>query len=69
MINFFNQIRKNQYKAKMILQIHDELLFEVPKNELRSVCEIVTFEMENAIVLDVPIKVDSNYGLSWFDAH
>ncbi len=53
----------------MILQIHDELLFEVPQNELKSVCEIVTFEMENAIVLDVPIKVDSNYGLSWFDAH
>ena len=55
--------------SKMILQIHDELLFEVPQNELKSVCEIVTFEMENAIVLDVPIKVDSNYGLSWFDAH
>ena len=55
--------------SKMILQIHDELLFEVPKNEVKSVCRIVTSEMENAIDFNVPLKVDSNYGSSWFEAH
>ena len=55
--------------SKMILQIHDELLFEVPRSEIKMVQEIVTSEMENAIDFDVPIKVDSNYGNSWFEAH
>ena len=55
--------------SKMILQIHDELLFEVPENELENVHEIVIFEMEKAINFNVPIKVDSNYGNSWFEAH
>ncbi len=55
--------------SKMILQIHDELLFEVPENEIEVVQKIVTSEMENAIDFDVPIKVDSNYGNSWFEAH
>ena len=55
--------------SKMILQIHDELLFEVPKNEIENVYKIVTVEMEKAIDFDVPIKVDSNYGKSWYEAH
>ena len=46
-----------------------KLLFEVPKGELKTIHEIVTNEMENAIKLNVPIKVDSNYGKSWFEAH
>ena len=53
----------------MILQVHDELLFEVPSDELDEVYKIVTLEMENAIDFNVPIKVDSNFGKSWYEAH
>ena len=53
----------------MILQIHDELLFEVPKNELDLLCALVKEEMENAMKLDVSLKVDCDYGKNWFEAH
>ena len=69
MININRIFKEKNMKSKMILQIHDELLFEVPKDEIDSIHEIVNIEMENAIDLDVPIKVDSNYGISWFEAH
>ncbi|MBO8129993.1 MAG: DNA polymerase I [Candidatus Marinimicrobia bacterium] len=69
MINISNRFKKEGLRAKMILQIHDELLFEVPDNELEKVKEIVKFEMENAIELKVPIKVDIGVGNSWYEAH
>jgi DNA polymerase-1 len=69
MINIDRIFKEKNMQSKMILQIHDELLFEVPKDEIDIIHEIVTSEMENAIDLDVPIKVDSNYGISWFEAH
>ena len=69
MININRIFKEKEMNSKMILQIHDELLFEVPKNEVKSVCRIVTSEIENAIDFNVPIKVDSNYGSSWFEAH
>jgi len=69
MINISEIFKEKRMNSKMILQIHDELLFEVPENELEIVAEIVTVQMEQAIALNVPIKVDSNYGNSWFDAH
>ena len=69
MINIDKIFKKQKMESKMVLQIHDELLFEVPKNELNDVCKIVTKEMEQAIILDVPIKVDSNYGKNWYEAH
>ena len=53
----------------MILQIHDELLFEVPKEEKKIISNLVVDEMENAIKLSVPIKVDWNYGSNWLEAH
>ncbi len=53
----------------MILQIHDELLFECPKAEVDDFANMVQNEMENAIELLVPLKVDWNYGDSWYDAH
>ena len=53
----------------MILQIHDELLFEVLNEELDDIQEIVLFEMENALSLDVPLVVDFGVGESWFHAH
>ena len=69
MINIDNKIKKSKLKAKMILQIHDELLFEVPKNELDLLCALVKEEMENAMKLDVSLKVDCDYGKNWFEAH
>ena len=61
---------KDEYdKAKMILQVHDELLFEVPENQVEALTKMVTFEMENALPLSVPIVVDCGVGDSWFEAH
>jgi len=56
-------------KAKMILQVHDELLFEVPENQVESLTKMVMLEMENALPLTVPIVVDCGIGNSWFEAH
>ncbi|MFC1565677.1 DNA polymerase I [Candidatus Neomarinimicrobiota bacterium] len=56
-------------KAKMILQVHDELLFEVPDNQVESLTKMVMLEMENALPLTVPIVVDCGVGNSWFEAH
>jgi DNA polymerase-1 len=55
-------------KSKMILQVHDELVFEVFKDELDFVKEMVKDKMENTIQLDVPIKVDINVGENWLEA-
>ncbi|NLN74787.1 MAG: DNA polymerase I [Armatimonadetes bacterium] len=51
--------------AKMVLQVHDELLFEVPVNELRAISELIRLEMENAYRIRVPLKVDVNAGANW----
>ena len=69
MINVNNRIKKNKLKSRMILQIHDELLFEVPKDELDILSSLVKDEMENAIKLDIPLHVDCDYGQNWFEAH
>ena len=69
MINIHKRMRCENIKSKMILQIHDELLFEVPKDELHIIKDLVIYEMENALNLNVPIKVDSNYGKNWYEAH
>ena len=53
----------------MILQIHDELLFECPNSEIEKLGAMVQEEMEGAITLSVPLKVDWNYGNNWYEAH
>jgi DNA polymerase-1 len=61
---------KDEYdKAKMILQVHDELLFEVPEDQVEALTKMVISEMENALPLSVPIVVDCGVGNSWFEAH
>lgn len=57
------------YKSKMILQVHDELLFEIYKDELDVVSEVVKEEMEGALTLEVPLRVDIGVGHSWAEAH
>ena len=69
MINIYNKIKDEKLETKMILQIHDELLFEVPENEIDNIKNIVINEMQNAIQLKVPIKVDYNFGENWLEAH
>lgn len=53
----------------MIMQVHDELVFEVPQDEIPAVQTIVSHEMENALQLDVPVRVDMGIGDNWLDAH
>ena len=53
----------------MILQVHDELIFEVEMSELEKLKEMVLYEMSNAVKLDVPLKVDWGTGKNWFEAH
>lgn len=69
MINIFNQLQKNDLKTKMVLQVHDELIFEVPENELEQVQNLVHAEMESAAKLNVPLIADSGYGKNWLEAH
>jgi len=59
----------NKMQAIMILQIHDELIFEVPQDEIEELKFMVIYEMENALLLDIPIKVDVGIGNSWYEAH
>jgi DNA polymerase I len=68
MVNIQNKLR-SVYLSKMILQIHDELVFNVPKNEIVRIQELVKNEMENVIKLKVPLMVDMGYGDNWFEAH
>jgi DNA polymerase I len=68
MVNIQNKLR-NEYTSKMILQIHDELVFNVPKNELVRIQELVKFEMENVVSLRVPLLVDIGHGDNWLEAH
>jgi DNA polymerase-1 len=56
-------------KAEMILQIHDELLFDTPRDEVERVKEIVKREMENAMDLGVPLEVSVGVGVNWLEAH
>jgi len=69
MINISRRMKEKSLRAMMILQIHDELLFEVPEEEIETLREVVVQEMENAIKLDVPVKVDVGIGNSWYEAH
>ena len=69
MINIFKRMKVEGYKSKMILQIHDELLFECPENEIEAITKIIKYEMESAIELIVPLKVEFGYGKNWYDAH
>ncbi|MDR0363478.1 MAG: DNA polymerase I [Bacteroidales bacterium] len=69
MINIWNELIKENLQTKMILQVHDELVFDVFKTELEKVEKIVRFNMENAMKLSVPLVVDMNTGKNWLEAH
>ncbi|MDN5296303.1 MAG: polymerase [Bacteroidota bacterium] len=69
MIKIHNRFEKEKLKSKMILQVHDELDFNVVEEELDAVRKIVVEEMEHACKLIVPLKTDFGYGKNWLEAH
>ena len=69
MVEIYGEIVERGLEAKMILQVHDELLFEVPDDEADEVENLVVDKMVGVVELDVPITVDAKWGKSWSDAH
>lgn len=69
MIRIFKRFEEEQLRSKMILQVHDELNFNVFPDELEKVRQIVTYEMEKAYNLDVPLVIDLGVGKNWLEAH
>lgn len=68
MINLDKALSGSDLTAKMLLQVHDEIILDVPETELDEVKKLVKKTMEDAMVLSVPLKVDENTGLSWYEA-
>ena len=68
MIQMSERLKKEKLQAKLLLQVHDELIFEAPEEEIEILKEIVPEVMEQAIQLDVPLKVDYAFGPTWYDA-
>ena len=68
MIKIHDELKKNNFNSKMVLQIHDELIFKVDKNEKDKLYKLVKECMESAISLDVPLVVDGGFGNDWYDA-
>lgn len=69
MINIFNELNKRKAKTKMVLQVHDELLFDAHKDEVDELRPVIKKLMEKALPLDIPILVDTGVGDNWLDAH
>ena len=68
MIEIYDEFNKLELKSKMIIQVHDELLFYVYKEEYDKVVKIVKEKMENTYKLSVPLKVSINSGKDWYEA-
>ena len=69
MVRIHEKLKSEGYKSKMILQVHDELIFEVLESELEKLKSMVLFEMSNAAKLSIPLKVDWGTGRNWLEAH
>lgn len=68
MVEIYDKFRELGLKSKMLIQVHDELVFNVKKDEMEKVTEIVRDIMENTYPLDAPLKVDIEYGNDWYEA-
>jgi DNA polymerase-1 len=68
MVNVYNKIKECKLKSTLILQVHDELILNVYKDEIEVVRELIKTEMENVLNLSVPLEVDVNEGNTWYDA-
>jgi DNA polymerase-1 len=69
MINIYKKLSSENWKSKMLLQVHDELVFDVHNSELDKIQPMIKFEMENAFKLDVPLEVEIGIGKNWLEAH
>jgi len=69
MINIHNKLKDGDYKSKMLLQVHDELVFDVHRTELEDLKAMVRSQMENAYKLAVPLEVELGVGQDWLEAH
>jgi len=65
MINLYHLMEKRELKSRMLLQVHDELIFEVPDDEMDAMRKLVPEVMDSAVKLDVPLKVDTKVGRNW----
>jgi DNA polymerase-1 len=68
MIDMADALKDYGLKTRLLLQVHDELIFEAPEEEIETLKKLVPDVMENALELKVPLKVDYSYGPTWFDA-
>ena len=69
MINIHKKLTSENWKSKMLLQVHDELVFDVHNSELDKIQPMIKFEMENAFKMDVPLEVEMGVGKNWLEAH
>lgn len=69
MIRIYETLKQRELKSKMILQVHDELVFDVPTDEVEAISKMVEEKMKNAMELKVPVVVDLNTGNNWLEAH
>jgi DNA polymerase-1 len=69
MVNISKHLKDENLQSKMILQVHDELVFEVLKTELETVKTLVVTEMQNALKLEVPVVAQASVGDTWLEAH
>ena len=68
MVNIFKALKEKGMKTKLILQVHDELVLDAPIDEAEEAARILKEEMENAVKLNVPLKVDVHSGKNWYEA-
>jgi DNA polymerase-1 len=69
MISIQKELKKQHFKSKMILQVHDELIFDVEKSELETIKPVIEEHMKHALPLDVPLEVGMGTGVNWLEAH
>ena len=69
MINIYKKLQSENYQSKMLLQVHDELVFDVHLSELEKIKPMIKFEMENAFKMDVPLDIEMGVGQNWLEAH
>ena len=69
MIAIDAELTEKKFKTKMLLQVHDELIFEAPEEEVKTVIPLIKHAMENAIQSQVPLTVEVGIGQNWLEAH
>jgi DNA polymerase-1 len=69
MINIHEKMKQKGLKSKMLLQVHDELVFDIHQSEKELMLELVVKEMESAVKIEVPLVVEVQFGDNWLDAH